>query len=162
MCVSNVCVCVRIMACLFICRLTLVRPLLLISDPASLFRSPPSWPVMKTLLLERQAISLKTINAQFSHFTGVHSKIFTTSFNGTDVVSVKGYLMPLSLPLVHIFLLCYLPVFFIFIPVMHTVPCTSWQPLRSHVKSDVCKLVELVMYCNSSHESRTKHPQCCQ
>lgn len=76
MCCVFVCVCVRIMACLFICRLTPVHPLLLISTPASLFRSPPSWLVMKTQLLERQVLCLKAPNALCCDFTGGHGKSY--------------------------------------------------------------------------------------
>lgn len=80
----DLCMClgVRIIACLFICRLTPVRPLLLISAPASLFRSPPSWLVMKTLLLERQPLCLKPSKALCCAFTGGHRKAFTTSAGG--------------------------------------------------------------------------------
>lgn len=72
------------MACLFICRLTPVRPLLLISAPASLFRSPPSWLVMKTLLLERQVLCLKASDALCCDFTGGHSKAYPISTGGID------------------------------------------------------------------------------
>lgn len=82
-CMPCVCLCVRvrIMACLFVCRLTPVRPLLLISAPASLFRSPPSWLVMKTLLLERQLLLLKASKAQYHYFIGGHNKAFSTSMS---------------------------------------------------------------------------------
>lgn len=72
------------MACLFICRLTPVRPLLLISAPASLFRSPPSWLVMKTLLLVRQVLCLKASDALCCDFTGGHSKAYPISTGEID------------------------------------------------------------------------------
>lgn len=75
---------VRIMACLFICRLTPVRPLLLISAPASLFRSPPSWLVMKTLLLDRQVLCLKASNTLCCDFTGGHSQAYPISMGGVN------------------------------------------------------------------------------
>ena len=79
------CVCfyVSIMACLFICRLTLVRPLLLISGAASFFRSPPSWLVMKTLLSER-VLCLKASNVRRCDFTGGHREAYPISQGGTD------------------------------------------------------------------------------
>lgn len=53
-------------------------------DPASLFRSPPSWLVMKTLLLERQVLCLKASDALCCDFTGGHSKAYPISTGGID------------------------------------------------------------------------------
>lgn len=103
----HVCVCacarvLRIMACLFICRLTPVRPLLLIRAPASLFRSPPSWLVMKTLLLKRQVLCLKASNALCSDFTGGHIEAYPISMTGINcqiplVVSPNQHVMSFCL-----------------------------------------------------------------
>lgn len=78
----GVCVHVRIMACLFICRLTPGRPFLLISAPASLFRSPPSWLVMKTPLSKRQVLCLEASKALRCDIAGGHRQ---------DVSSVSNY-----------------------------------------------------------------------
>lgn len=97
------CACVlRIMACLFICRLTPVRPLQLIRAPASLFRSPPSWLVMKTLLLKRQVLCLKASNALCCDFTGGHIEAYPISMTGINhqiplVVSPNQHLMSFCL-----------------------------------------------------------------
>lgn len=74
-----VCVHVRIMACLFICRLTPGRPFLLISAPASLFRSPPSWLVMKTPLSKRQVLCLEASKALRCDITGGHRQAYPLS-----------------------------------------------------------------------------------
>lgn len=74
-----VCVHVRIMACLFICRLTPGRPFLLISAPASLFRSPPSWLVMKTPLSKRQVLCLEASKALRCDIAGGHRQAYPLS-----------------------------------------------------------------------------------
>lgn len=73
------CVHVRIMACLFICRLTPGRPFLLISAPASLFRSPPSWLVMKTPLSKRQVLCLEASKALRCDIAGGHHQAYPLS-----------------------------------------------------------------------------------
>lgn len=92
------CVYVKIIGYLFICRLTPARPLLLISAPTSLFRSPPSWLFMKTLLLERQVLRLKASNgSELCYHRWSYSSI--SNIHGWESVTEPVLNAPLSLTL---------------------------------------------------------------